>query len=149
MCRKNGKHVNYDDADYSNIVRELVRPLPSEYAISEQMYGYGGYYTHKGIDFSVPSGTEFKSADSGKVIKAEWYYGYGNCVMIQADDGLVTLYGHCSELLVKEGQQVNVGDIIGRTGSTGNVSGEQLHFEVRPDGVDSDPVNPLFYISEN
>lgn len=149
VAEENGKHVNYDDTDYSNIVRELVRPLPSEYTISEQMYGYGGYYTHKGIDFSVPSGTEFKSADSGKVIKAEWNFGYGNCVMIQADDGLVTLYGHCSELLVTEGQQVNAGDIIGRTGSTGNVSGEQLHFEVRPDGVDSDPVDPLFYISEN
>lgn len=149
VAEENGKHVNYDDTDYSNIVRELVRPLPSEYAISEQMYGYGGYYTHKGIDFSVPSGTEFRSADSGKVIKAEWYYGYGNCVMIQADDGLVTLYGHCSELLVKEGQQVNAGDIIGKTGQTGQVSGEMLHFEVRPDGIDSDPVNPLFYISEN
>ena len=151
-----GEHLHFEVRENSNVtitnvsnVRELVRPLPSEYAISEQMYGYGGYYTHKGIDFSVPSGTEFKSADSGKVIKAEWNFGYGNCIMIQADDGLVTVYGHCSELLVKEGQQVNVGDIIGRTGQTGQVSGEQLHFEVRPDGVDSDPVDPLFYISEN
>lgn len=151
-----GEHLHFEVRENSNVtitnvsnVRELVRPLPSEYAISEQMYGYGGYYTHKGIDFSVPSGTEFKSADSGNVIKAEWYYGYGNCVMIQADDGLVTLYGHCSELLVTEGQLVNAGDIIGRTGSTGQVSGEMLHFEVRPDGIDSDPVNPLFYISEN
>ena len=69
--------------------------------------------------------------------------------MVQADDGLVTLYGHCSEILVTEGQQVNAGDTIGKTGSTGHTTGQALHFEVRPDGSDSDPVNPLFYISDN
>lgn len=146
---ENGKHVNYNDNSPVNSARKLIRPLPSEYEISEQMYGYGGYFAHKGIDFAAPTGTEFRSADSGKVIKAEWYNGYGNCIMIQADDGLVTLYGHCSEILVTEGQQVNAGDIIGKTGSTGYTTGQALHFEVRPDGADSDPVNPLFYISDN
>lgn len=146
---ENGKHVNYDDNSPVNSARNLVRPLSSEYEISEQMFGYGGYFAHKGIDFSAPAGTEFRSADSGKVIKADWYNGYGNCIMVQADDGLVTLYGHCSEILVTEGQQVNAGDTIGKTGSTGHTTGQALHFEVRPDGSDSDPVNPLFYISDN
>ena len=68
--------------------------------ISEMMYGYGGYYGHSGIDISAPYGTPIYAAESGTVILASWYYGYGNCVMIQHANGMVTVYGHASYLHV-------------------------------------------------
>lgn len=99
-------------------------------AISEMMYGYGGYYGHKGIDIAADLGTPALAGDDGTVILADWYYGYGRCVMIDHGD-LVTLYGHLDEISVTEGQEVRRGDIIGTVGKTGEVSNPGLHFEVR------------------
>lgn len=98
--------------------------------ISEMMYGYGGYYAHKGIDIAADLGTPALAGDDGTVILADWYYGYGRCVMIDHGD-LVTLYAHLDEISVAEGQEVSRGDIIGTVGKTGEVSNPSLHFEVR------------------
>lgn len=111
--------------------------------ITELMYGYGGYYAHKGIDISAPKGTDVFAAESGTVIKAGWYDGYGNCVMIDHGGGLVTLYGHLDGISATEGQEVLAGEYIGSTGSTGNVTGYKLHFEVRRNGEN---VNPIPYL---
>ena len=111
--------------------------------ISEMMYGYGGYYNHGGIDITAPYGTPIYAAESGTVILAQWYYGYGNCVMIQHANGIVTVYGHASYLHVYQGQQVTMGDLIADVGSTGQSTGNHCHFEVRINGNQMNPINYL------
>lgn len=98
---------------------------------------------HAGTDFGVPQGTPILAADSGTVIVAEWYGGYGNAVIIDHGNGLTTLYGHCSELYVSVGQGVQRGQTIAAVGSTGLSTGPHLHFEVRQQG---EPVEPLAYL---
>lgn len=111
--------------------------------ISEMMYGYGGYYDHSGIDIVDYWGAPIVAADSGKVILASWYYGYGNCIMIQHSSGIVTVYGHLSQIRTYVGEQVTQGQLIGDMGATGQVTGTHLHFEVRINGVCYNPINYL------
>ncbi len=111
--------------------------------ISEMMYGYGGYYNHSGIDIVAPYGTPIFAAENGTVIVAQWYYDYGNCVMIQHDNGIVTLYGHASYIHVSVGQRVTMGDLIADVGSTGRSTGNHCHFEVRINDVRMNPINYL------
>ena len=114
--------------------------------ISEMMDGHGGYYGHKGIDIQADLGTPVLAADDGTVVLAEWYYGYGNCVMIDHGD-LVTLYGHLDEISVSAGQQVEMGDIVGTVGQTGQTAAPALHFEVRQDASeDSERLDPIDYL---
>jgi murein DD-endopeptidase MepM/ murein hydrolase activator NlpD len=98
---------------------------------------------HAGLDFGAPQGSQILAADSGTVIMAGWYRGYGNTVIIDHGGGLTTLYGHASRLYVSDGQSVKRGDVIAAVGSTGLSTGPHLHFETRENG---NPVNPLKYL---
>ena len=93
--------------------------------------GYTGQYPkHDGIDFAGPFGTEIFASADGKVIKSEESsVGDGNHVVIEHANGYYTLYAHCSELLVNEGDEVKQGYLIAKMGSTGNSTGNHLHFE--------------------
>ncbi|WP_379135550.1 murein hydrolase activator EnvC family protein [Paenibacillus sp. sgz500958] len=97
---------------------------------------------HTGTDFAVPQGTSIHAADSGTVLVAEWWSGYGYCVIIDHGGGMWTLYGHIREggLKVKAGDSVKRGEIIAESGSTGRSTGPHLHFEVRIDGKAVDPM---------
>ena len=95
---------------------------------------------HTGIDIPAPTGTSIVAAGEGTVIYSGTLGGYGKTIMIDHDGGIVTLYGHNSSLLVKEGQDVKRGDIIAKAGSTGMSTGPHCHFEVRKNGVYEDPV---------
>ncbi len=97
----------------------------------------GGF--HSGLDIGVPTGTAVHAAKAGTVIEAGWVSGYGYTVMIDHGNGVTTLYGHNSKLLVKEGQEVAQGDIIAYSGSTGHSTGPHVHFEIR---INGQPVNP-------
>ncbi|MEU7339245.1 LysM peptidoglycan-binding domain-containing M23 family metallopeptidase [Streptomyces sp. NPDC007074] len=100
-----------------------------------------GYHT--GVDFVVPTGTTVRSVAAGTVVSAGWGGAYGNQVVIQHADGRYSQYAHLSALSVSAGQSVTVGQRIGLSGATGNVTGPHLHFEIRttPDyGSDLDPV---------
>ena len=94
---------------------------------------------HNGIDLAANMGTAVYAADGGTVVLAEWYGGYGNCIMIDHGNGYKTLYGHLSYIGVSEGQAVHQGDTIGQVGSTGNSTGPHLHFEVYLNGSRVDP----------
>ena len=99
---------------------------------------------HTGVDFGVPSGTPIHAADSGVVIYAgSGMRGYGNVVIIDHGGGLSTLYAHNSSLAVRAGQSVSKGQVIARSGSTGYATGPHCHFEVRRNGV---PTNPMGYL---
>ena len=99
---------------------------------------------HHGIDISGSIGTPGYAAADGVVIYASWMSGYGNTIMINHGtdangNKLVTLYGHSSKLLKKVGDVVKQGDQILEIGSTGNSTGPHLHFEIRENGIPTDP----------
>lgn len=98
---------------------------------------------HAGLDFAASYGSTIRAADSGTVIFAGWYGGYGKTVIIDHGRGITTLYAHSSELYVTEGQTVQRGQAIAAVGSTGLSTGPHLHFEVRRNGT---PVNPADYL---
>ena len=98
---------------------------------------------HAGLDFAASYGSTIRAADSGTVIFAGWYGGYGKAVIISHGKGITTLYGHTSELYVTEGQSVQKGLVIAAVGFTGLSTGPHLHFEVRRNGTPVDPANYL------
>lgn len=100
-------------------------------------------HAHKGIDIAAPNGTAIYAAADGTVSYAGTMGGYGNLVIIDHGNGVQTYYGHCSKLYVKKGETVSAGDNIAAVGSTGNSTGNHLHFEIRLNGAQ---VNPQKYI---
>lgn len=101
---------------------------------------YGTNSCHPGLDMAAPSGTPLYASADGTVVMAQWYDGYGLCVVIRHDNGLATLYAHQSALAVQEGDRVAAGQVIGYVGSTGNSTGPHVHWEVRVFGDVKDPV---------
>lgn len=100
----------------------------------------GASSNHQGIDYAVPVGTPVEAATSGTVIYSGVQSGFGNVVQIDNGAGVVTTYGHLSQLGVGVGDRVGVGDQIALSGATGTVSGPNLHFQVAVDGVNVDPM---------
>jgi murein DD-endopeptidase MepM/ murein hydrolase activator NlpD len=98
-----------------------------------------------GINISVPAGTSVRAAESGTVVySGDGLKGYGNLVLIKHPNGFVTAYGNNGELDVKRGEQVKRGQVIAKSGDTGNVNSPQLHFELRKG---STPVDPTSYLA--
>lgn len=100
-------------------------------------------HTHKGIDIAATRGTPILATASGTVTFAGWSSGYGYLVKINHGNGVETYYGHCSKLYVSAGDTVEAGEQIAAVGSTGNSTGNHLHFEIRLDGKQ---VNPQTYV---
>ena len=99
---------------------------------------------HTGLDFRAATGDPVRATANGKVVSAGWAGGYGRMVEIDHGNGLVTRYGHLSEILVAEGEEVTAGALLGRLGSTGRSTGPHLHYEVR---VDGEPVDPERFLA--
>jgi murein DD-endopeptidase MepM/ murein hydrolase activator NlpD len=95
---------------------------------------------HAGIDLAAPLGTPVRAARTGIVTRAGWWGTYGNVVTLDHGDGTETRYAHLSTVLVRVGQALRQGDVLGRVGSTGASTGPHLHFEVRFDGRAVDPL---------
>ncbi len=93
---------------------------------------------HTGIDIAAPNGTKIKSAMTGTVTQVSTEGDYGNHIRITKEN-VTTLYAHCSEMYVSEGQEIVQGQEIASVGSTGNSTGPHLHFEIR---IDNNPINP-------
>uniref|UniRef100_A0A7C4XNI4 M23ase beta-sheet core domain-containing protein n=1 Tax=candidate division WOR-3 bacterium TaxID=2052148 RepID=A0A7C4XNI4_UNCW3 len=98
---------------------------------------------NNGIDIAGDYGGSVFAVAPGRVVYAGRFMGYGNLILIDHLDGFYSLYGHLSEILVKVGEEVNKGRIIGRIGESGSLSGPMLHFELRKDGKS---VDPLLYL---
>ena len=123
-------------------------PLDANFTYLTTYFGYDSWRggNHYGIDVGNAGigGQNIYAAQSGTVITAYndggWHGGYGNYVVIDHGGGLSTLYAHCVSTAVSEGQVVNKGDVIGYVGQTGWATGNHLHFEVRVNGVATDPM---------
>lgn len=130
----------------TGFIRPLAGPITSPFGYRTHPI-FNTRKFHSGIDIGAPMNTPIKASNSGKVIMAGWYGGYGKVVII--DHGVVrgqpitTLYGHMNSISVSQGQFVKQGQVIGKVGTTGYSTGPHCHFEVR---VKGQPRNPLNYI---
>lgn len=134
------------DPDVAYSGGSMAWPVPSAKYVS---CAYMGYANHTGMDITDGSGTTsgktIVAANAGKVIMViRGYTGYGHYVIIDHGGGITTLYAHMSSISVSVGQEVTRGQTIGAVGSTGNVTGPHLHFEVRINGKHT---NPAGYVS--
>lgn len=100
---------------------------------------------HTGVDLSAPIGTPIRAAASGKIMRASHYSGYGRYINIKHTGSLNTAYGHLSRIVVRNGQQVSQGQIIGYTGNSGYSTGPHLHYEVIKQGS---PINPMSFVKQ-
>ena len=120
-------------------------PAPSYTRISSP-YGYRNHPIfktkkfHSGVDLAAPGGSNILAAENGKVISAGWNGGYGNCLVVDHGGGISTLYAHASRLCVSKGDFVTKGQVIAKVGTTGNSTGNHLHFEVLIGGKTTDPM---------
>lgn len=106
-------------------------------------FGPRGETFHDGIDISAAEGSPILAIESGEVLYSDQLRGYGNLIIIRHPGGFVSVYSHNRRNLVREGQRVAKGEVIGEVGSTGRVSGPHLHFEIRKDNVAQDPLHYL------
>ena len=131
--------------DTAYIGGELEWPVPGYTRITSKFAMRvhpitGQYKLHTGVDIGAPEGANFVAANDGIVVKAELNAAYGNMVIIDHGGGISTLYAHGSAILVEVGQSVKRGDSILKVGSTGYSTGPHAHFEVRINGVATDPL---------
>jgi murein DD-endopeptidase MepM/ murein hydrolase activator NlpD len=109
--------------------------------------GFGANGGNEGINIALPEGTPVKAAEDGTVTYAgSEVKGYGNLVLIKHDNGYVSAYAHNGELAIKRGERVKRGQVIAKSGQTGNVTSPQLHFEIRKGQA---PVDPMAYLGGN
>ena len=132
------------NTQYASSNSKLMWPLraSTKYRITSYM---GDGRGHKGLDIACNKGTEILAAMGGTVAYAHYRSDYGNFVVIDHGNGYRTVYAHASKLLVTKGQVVEKGQVIALVGSTGQSTGNHLHFEVRINDV---AVNPLRYVNK-
>lgn len=129
-------------------VMPLARPIG--YARMSSGFGTridpfnGRLARHTGLDFAGPTGTNILAAVDGVVKDTGWQTGYGKAIDVEHGYGFSTKYGHLSAILVKPGQRVKKGEVIGKLGSTGRSTGPHLHYEVRYNNV---PLNPKNFLT--
>lgn len=147
--KENGKketNVNDKNLDrYEEEALALSFMKPVSGGITSSYFGDSVDRTsiHKGHDWAVPSGTSVMASEKGVVKLAYYSESYGYNVLIEHNDMIQTRYAHMSELLVKPGDEVKRGQILGFSGSTGDSTGPHLHFEVIKDGVKINPLSIL------
>lgn len=120
-------------------VRPVVGNITSRYGAAESIRDH----THAGLDIAAPAGTDIKASAPGTVSYSGWMGGYGYLIIIDHENGVQSYYGHCSKLYANVGDEVSAGDVIAAVGSTGNSTGNHLHFEIRLNGS---TINPQKYI---
>ena len=135
--------------DVRNPTSTLNQPAPKVWVLPLRSYTVTSFFgqrwgqLHPGVDLGAPEGMPYYAAAAGKVILARWNGGYGYNIMIDHGGGTISVYGHSSRLLVKEGQFVQAGEKIGLVGNTGHSFGTHLHFEVR---VNDKAIEPLAFM---
>lgn len=140
----NNSNVAEEKDSLGNVVKRQAIVKEDKNASSNAPAEKDQMQFHKGLDIAVAYGSPVKCAASGKVIFAGMKGGYGNCVIIEHSNGLATLYGHLSEVLVETNDRVKVGQIIAKSGNTGRSTGPHLHYEVHKN---NQPINPRLFLN--
>jgi murein DD-endopeptidase MepM/ murein hydrolase activator NlpD len=141
--------INLAKAEFDQLTRDMAtvplrKPVEGDIDMSSP-FGMrmdpflGGPAIHTGLDLRGDTGEPAHATASGTVTIAGWSGGYGNMVEINHHNGLSTRYGHLSKILVKVGQHVTIGQVVGLIGSTGRSTGPHLHYETRVNDVAVDP----------
>ena len=145
----NETNLNCDDCDILNQESEFLWPVDPLINNIHSAYGWRTYMHenrevtdfHRGIDISAAPGVDIYAVQSGRILTAQYSDSdYGNYVIIDHGNNITTVYAHCSDILVKEGDVVSQGDHIAEIGSTGKSTGSHLHFEVRVNDQHEDPI---------
>lgn len=129
----------------------FVRPVPDE---ANSAFGTRSVYNgearspHSGADFLSPEGRPVKAPNAGRIVLAGARYFTGNTVIVDHGLGLFSLFAHLSEMDVKAGDTVAAGDLVGKVGATGRVTGPHLHWTVRVNGARVDPLSLLAVLGE-
>lgn len=143
----------YEDQQKQDQEAAFLWPLDSNRRSVTSLYGWrvlnGKKGFHTGADIGLPYGCNIYAAKAGTVRKAEYNKSYGYYVLIDHGGGQSTLYAHSSKLLVVVGQKVERGQVIAKVGSTGNSTGNHLHFEIRINGATRDPLVKGWLVIEN
>ncbi|HHX29270.1 MAG TPA: M23 family metallopeptidase [Firmicutes bacterium] len=149
-----GKLRDLASLDLKNFWSRAVTGTPTELAwpVSGEVTSYFGWRPnpespgmslHQGIDIAAPKGTKVATVLDGVVASVRESPQYGLVVEIDHGGGVSTIYGHLDTALIEENQKLNRGDHIGTVGDSGNATGSHLHFEVRKDGIEVDPMTLL------
>lgn len=149
-----GKIKSLAGLDLKNFWSRAVtgKPASPAWPVTGQVTSYfgwrpnpdsGGMSLHQGIDIDAPKGTKVASALDGVVTSVRESPKYGLVIEIEHGGGVSTVYGHLDSALVKKDQKVSKGDHIGAVGESGNATGPHLHFELRKDGIEVDPMTLL------
>lgn len=120
--------------------------ITSSFGFRDNPFKGSGVEAHKGLDIRAPMGAPVKAMATGTVSFAGRNGGYGNCIVIKHANGYETLYGHLSKIMVSRGQTIEIGQQIGKVGSTGRSTGPHLHYEIHRYGK---KVNPKAYLTLN
>ena len=146
LIEENKKALSYDGNPIKYGGGAFAWPVPGVSRITSK-YGnrihpvYKTQKFHSGIDIGAGYGLNIVASADGVVTLATTNGGYGQCIIINHGSGITTLYGHCSTLLVSNGDKVTKGQVIAKVGSTGVSTGPHLHFEVRINGATKDPLS--------
>lgn len=144
VAKKYRKKLDAEERRLQAIFERIPSALPVDGYISSG-FGYrvhpisGITHLHNGVDVTAPYGTPIQAAAAGIVITCEWAGGFGNTIKIDHENGYVSQYSHCSQLLVSYGERVRKGQIIGLVGSTGYATGPHLHYTLFYEGSLMDP----------
>lgn len=138
-------HVSYD-ISHTPLGLPFQGAITSTFGQRENPFGGNEVETHKGLDIKGPMGGQVKAMAKGEVEFAGVKSGFGNCIILKHGNGFETLYGHLSKILVKVGQQIDIGELIGLIGSTGRSTGPHLHYEVHRYGK---KINPSSFLNLN
>ncbi|WP_405768005.1 M23 family metallopeptidase [Streptomyces sp. NBC_00080] len=136
-------------ARLAELAKQYTLPT-SSYTITSTFGQAGSLWSsgyHTGLDFAAPTGTLIKAVHSGTITEAGWAGSYGYRTILTLDDGTELWFCHQSSISVSVGQKVATGDVIGRVGATGNVTGAHLHLEVHPGGS-AEGIDPAAWLRD-